>query len=321
MRAEAFRRALGVLALGLVLAPATAGAGWRQEPDELPGPLADSAPEPPWLVPDPPSPGVAPTFEEQVLQLVNQERWADGQRPPLKGQTQLAAAAELHSVNMGTRNFFGHCDLDTATLPGTRMTAAGYIWNAAGENIAAGYTDPAAVMAGWMASTGHRNNILNTGYRELGVGYHLDAGDLANVRNDLNTDCVAESTGNGPYFRYWTQNFGRRDNVYPLVIDREAHSTASQNVDLYLYGAGWASEMRIRNSPGAFGPWEPFSSNRAWQLTAGGGLKTVIAEIRNFAGGTVRTASDTILLDQPLNVVFADGFEAGNTSSWSDVVP
>jgi hypothetical protein len=172
-----------------------------------------------------------------------------------------------------------------------------------------------------MASSGHRANILSTGYRELGVGYHLDAGDLANVRNDLDTNCAAESNNNGPYFRYWTQDFGRRDTVYPVVIDREAHSTPSQNVDLYLYGAGFATEMRIRNSPGSFGPWEPFSSNRAWQLTSNGGLKTVIVEIRNFAGGTVRTATDTILLDQPLVVIFEDGFESGNTSAWSDVIP
>ena len=56
-----------------------------------------------------------------------------------------------------------------------------------------------------------------------------------------------------------------------------------------------------------------------WTLTAGGGPKTVIAEIRN--GATVRSASDTILLDQPLIVLFEDGFETGNTSAWSDAVP
>lgn len=318
MRDGAFKRALAVPALGLVLAlAAPAAGGWQEEPVELPEPLA--VPAPPVVIPDPPALGTAPSFEEQVLELVNEERWADGQRPPLKGQTQLDAAAELHSVNMGTRNFFGHCDLDTGTLPQHRMTAAGYIWNAAGENVAAGYTDPAAVMAGWMASAGHRANILSTSYRELGVGYHLDAGDLANVRNDLDTNCIAESNNNGPYARYWTQDFGRRDTVYPLVIDREAHSTASTNVDLYLYGAGWAVEMRIRNSTGAFTAWMPFDSDVPWQLTAGGGPKTVIAEIRN--GATVRSASDTILLDQAVIVLFEDGFEAGSTSAWSDAVP
>ncbi|MGH7340028.1 MAG: hypothetical protein ACREKH_06010, partial [Candidatus Rokuibacteriota bacterium] len=105
----------------------------------------------------------------------------------------------------------------------------------------------------------------------------------------------------------------------PVVIDREAHSTGSQNVDLYLYGTGWAQEMRIRNSSGAFTSWMPFDPDVPWTLTAGGGEKTVIVEIRN--GATVRSASDTILLDQPLIVVFDDGFEAGNTSAWSDVVP
>jgi hypothetical protein len=39
---------------------------------------------------------------------------------------------------------------------------------------------------------------------------------------DLDSDRVADSFNNGPYFHYWTQNFGRRNNVYPMVINREA---------------------------------------------------------------------------------------------------
>ncbi len=51
-----------------------------------------------------------------------------------------------------------------------RITAAGYSWSAAGENIATGYPTPAAVVAGWMRSTGHCRNILSPAFRDLGVG-------------------------------------------------------------------------------------------------------------------------------------------------------
>lgn len=313
-------RAVGLLALGLgaVASASAAASGPGRDAATLTEPLADPSPAPPWQVPDPAPLGPTASFEEQVIELVNEERRLDGQRPPLKGQTQLAAAAELHSVNMGVRNFFSHCDLDTGTMPGQRITATGYLWHAAGENAAAGQSTPAAVMASWMASSGHASNILSLNYREIGVGYYLDGGDVGNVRLDLDSNCFPEST-DGPYFRYWTQDFGRRNDVYPVVIDREAYSTTSVNVDLYLYGAGWAQEMRIRNSSGPFGSWEPFASDRAWALGSCGGLKTVIAEIRN--GAVVRSAIDTIFLDLPVCLLFGDGFESGNASAWSDVVP
>ena len=59
-----------------------------------------------------------------------------------------------------------------------------------GENIAAGYRSPEAVVEGWMASTGHRENILSVRYTEIGVGVTL-----------LPT---------GQFSAYWAQNFGVR---------------------------------------------------------------------------------------------------------------
>jgi uncharacterized protein YkwD len=54
--------------------------------------------------------------------------------------------------------------------PGDRITAAGYSWSAYGENVAYGYGTPESVMAAWMASPGHRQNILDCGFKEIGVG-------------------------------------------------------------------------------------------------------------------------------------------------------
>jgi uncharacterized protein YkwD len=88
----------------------------------------------------------SPSFEERVLELVNEERWNNGQLPPLKGSAQLHDAADGHSINMAIRDFFAHCDLDTKTSPWDRMEAAGYTgWSSAAENIAAGYSTPEEV--------------------------------------------------------------------------------------------------------------------------------------------------------------------------------
>ncbi|MEM7052065.1 MAG: CAP domain-containing protein [Acidobacteriota bacterium] len=258
----------------------------------------------------------APTIEEQLVEAINQERWINGQLPPFKGHNQLATAAENHSVAMANRNFFGHCDLDTLSSAGSRAATAGYTGGSIAENLAAGQGTVAGVVAGWMASSGHRNNILSN-RRDTGTGFFFQAGDQNNVRVDLDGDCATDQIS-GPFGEYWTQVFGTRSSVYPVVIDREAWSTDSRNVELYLYGTGWAAEMRLRNESGAFGNWMSFSTILPWQLSAGGGLKEVFVELRNGAG-TVRTASDTIRFEGGVSL-FEDGFESGNTSAWTTTV-
>lgn len=245
-----------------------------------------------------------PTFEDQVMELVNQQRWSNGQLYPLKRCDLLDNSAETHSGNMATRNFFAHCDVDTKTLPWDRMTAAGYTpWSAAAENIAAGYTTPAAVMTGWMNSSGHRANILSTTVRELGIGYVYQSGDQSNVRNDANGDCNADGTTGGPYGHYWTQNFGKRSTVYPVVINREAFQTTESTVQLYLFGSGWATEMRFRNDSGSWSAWQPYATDVSWVLSGGNGSRMVNAEIRN--GGTTYGASDVIWLNASADVAVA----------------
>ncbi len=254
-----------------------------------------------------PSAAFAQTFEDQVMEIVNQERWTNGQLAPLKRNAQLDASSETHSSNMAVRNFFQHCDPDNGSLPWDRMTAAGYTgWNYAAENIAAGYSTPQAVMTGWMNSSGHRANILSTSSRELGIGHVYQSGDQNNVRADQNGDCTSDSFNNGPFGHYWTQNFGRKATVYPLVVNREAYQTINAAVSLYVYGAGWAVDMRFRNESGAWSAWEPYSANRSWTLSAGNGTKTVTVEIRN--GATTYSSSDTIVLNASadLAVVLSD---------------
>lgn len=305
----------------MVLSSAPAGAGQPlPEGVSLSGPLVvepDAAEiEEPGLA----LRGAGPSFEDQVMEIVNLERLANGGLPPMKRVNLLDSSSETHSSNMATRNFFSHCDLDTFSMPGDRMLAAGYSALSGAENIAAGYATPALVMAGWMASAGHRANILS-GNRELGIGHVLQAGDAANIRLNQDTDCDADQLNQGPYLHYWTQNFGSRSNVFPVVIERETYETASPSVDLYLYGASWpATQMRLRNEAGAWSAWQPFATNVAWTLSGGDGTKTVNVEIRN-AAMTVLAASDTIELTGSGDLIFGNGFESANTSAWSEVVP
>jgi hypothetical protein len=307
------------VALGLISLLAISG--WALAWD-LSCPLGDAFPPGIGVTPgEPAEPGPPdafdPSFEDRLIELVNQERWTNGQLPPLKRVAELDSSSETHSANMAGRDFVMHCDPVTLTWPWDRMVAAGYSYSSAAENIAWGYSDPAAVMAGWMSSSGHRANILSTSYREMGNGYFNETGDTGNVRRTSTTSCTPNIFNEGPFYRYWTQNFGKRNSVYPVVINREASVSEDRTVDLYLYG-GW-SELRLRNEGGAWTDWLPFANNLPWQLSSGNGTKTVTAEMRS--GSTVVTATDTIILENTSEILFIDGFESGNTSEWSTVSP
>jgi uncharacterized protein YkwD len=102
-----------------------------------------------------------------VIALANQERAAAG-LAPVGANAALVTAAKRESDDMAAHTTMSHSGSDGSTVA-TRATQAGYSWHAIGENIAVGYTSGAAVMAGWMASPGHRANILNAAYRDIGV--------------------------------------------------------------------------------------------------------------------------------------------------------
>lgn len=108
-------------------------------------------------------------YAEEVIRLTNVERAKAG-LGLLVNQTQLAQAAQKHSIDMGCHFFLSHTGTDL-TSPFDRMDDFGYFYSAAGENVAAGYATPADVMTGWMNSPGHRANILDPDFTEIGIGY------------------------------------------------------------------------------------------------------------------------------------------------------
>ncbi|MFE2236226.1 CAP domain-containing protein [Streptomyces sp. NPDC059442] len=111
---------------------------------------------------------------QEVVRLVNVERAAAGCKA-LTVDADLTDAAQEYSDAMAATGNFSHTGTD-GTQPQDRIEAAGYTWSRSGENIAKGQADAAAVVDAWMNSPGHRANILNCGFTEIGVGVSTDGG-------------------------------------------------------------------------------------------------------------------------------------------------
>ncbi|MEU4094608.1 CAP domain-containing protein [Streptomyces sp. NPDC026673] len=119
----------------------------------------------------------------EIVRLVNIERASAGCRP-VTLEDRLTEAAQDYTDVMARAGVLSHTGPDGSTMAG-RVDAAGYQWSRLGENIAVGQRTAAAVMDAWMNSEGHRANILNCDFEQIGVG--------------VNT------SSNGPW---WTQDFG-----------------------------------------------------------------------------------------------------------------
>jgi uncharacterized protein YkwD len=108
-------------------------------------------------------------FEEELATLVNQKRKTLG-LPPLKKSTLLGRVARNHSRDMSARDFFDHTNPE-GQGPKARLEESGYAWRAFGENIGCGQDSPQLIFEAWLKNNAHRENMLNPGYREIGVGF------------------------------------------------------------------------------------------------------------------------------------------------------
>lgn len=104
----------------------------------------------------------------ELLEMVNAER-RKARVPLLRLQPQLNRTAQDYAEDMLARDFYGH-DSPEGTTVMDRARAAGYRGRRTGENLANGPESAAEVMRRWMASKGHRANILSHHYREVGIG-------------------------------------------------------------------------------------------------------------------------------------------------------
>ena len=109
-------------------------------------------------------------YEQEVVRLVNAQRAQNGLKP-LAENWELSRVARYKSADMASRRYFSH-ESPTYGSPYQMMRSFGISFRSAGENIAYGQRTPAAVVGAWMNSSGHRANILNSSYTQIGVGYH-----------------------------------------------------------------------------------------------------------------------------------------------------
>jgi len=86
----------------------------------------------------------------------------------LKWQPQAEQAALAQVQYLQQNNVFTHDGAGGSTV-GSRLTAAGYVWQSVGENIAAGFPDLETTVKGWFDSEGHCANLMNAAFTDLGV--------------------------------------------------------------------------------------------------------------------------------------------------------
>jgi hypothetical protein len=189
----------------------------------------------------------ASQYDTELLSLTNAERQKAG-LPALKLSSQLGQAAQNHAKDMAINNYFSHTGLD-GSQPSERAAAVGYSYSYVGENISAGRTIPSDTIQGWMNSQGHRENILNPNYTEIGFGYAYSK--------------------YSQYRHYWVQVFGKSSDTsastpQPVQIARLINlstrapveggaydiiagfitQTSNQNLDVIIRGWGLETGMK-----------------------------------------------------------------------------
>jgi Cysteine-rich secretory protein family len=201
---------------------------------------------------------------QEVIVRTNAERTKRGLLP-LKSNAALTRAAEWLAKDMAERGYFDHTDRQGRDID-KRLPDFGYAeYRAMGENIAAGQRSAEEVVAGWMKSPGHRANILEPKFREIGVGI---------------------TTGRG--------NFGARKEAYPVVINGEEAQTRERTIQIAIHGEGWAEEMRYRVDGARWTAWQTFTPELTYTLSGKYGEHRVEVELRR--GERVLSALDTIEL-------------------------
>ena len=108
-------------------------------------------------------------FENEVIRLVNDQRAKHGLNA-LTANWELSRVAHYKSQDMVHNRYFSHTS-PTYGTPFQMIKAFGLSYRTAGENIAYGQRTPQDVVNAWMNSSGHRANILNASYTQIGVGY------------------------------------------------------------------------------------------------------------------------------------------------------
>ena len=177
---------------GFLFAPAALAALGGPEPTPGPGPTP---------TPDPATPA------QRMLELHNRAREARG-ISPLKANADLAEAALSHSKEMVEKDYFSHDSANGEPFT-ERLKRAGYEYQRAGENIAwSSRASVERIFAMWMNSPGHKRNILNPAFKEVGFG--LERGEFK-----------------GRTVRMWTADLGHRSGEAGATGEHEEETDAA----------------------------------------------------------------------------------------------
>ena len=112
---------------------------------------------------------------QSIVDLTNRERTIAGLRALVR-EDRLMQAAQIHAEQMAAAQRMDHV-LTGARYPTleSRLAATGYQYRATAENISWNQPSATVAVAGWMRSSGHRTNMLNATYTQMGAGFATDA--------------------------------------------------------------------------------------------------------------------------------------------------
>ena len=169
---------------------------------------------------------------------------------PLAPNQCLTLAARHQSEDMAKNNVFQHetvpgsayYNYTTQPEPWDRMAAEGYSWNYAGENIAAGYSGSEAAYVGWWNSSGHRANMYNAAFREIGDGYYYWSSST--YKNYYTMDLG--SSGNSAFFTDTLFYDSNANGIYD-----QAEGVAGVSVTLLVGGVS-TTYFDVSTSIGSF---------------------------------------------------------------------
>lgn len=112
----------------------------------------------------------APVTVENVVAEMN--RWrAFYDLEPLENDHRLNLAAQDRIIDMEERSYWAHQHPTEGGSPFVWIRGRGYVYRAAGENLAAGYETTVGLVASWMTSPGHRANILHPEFEDVGIAW------------------------------------------------------------------------------------------------------------------------------------------------------
>jgi hypothetical protein len=233
--------------------------------------------------------------ETAFINSLNQYRAANGLQPLLLSDA-ISEACYRHNHDMAEYEFFSHYSVDSdwfaaSATPWTRMSASGYTYSTSkAENIAAGQSTAAEVLADWKASSGHNANMLSSAYKVGGVSFYTLAGS--------------------PYDYYWTTDFGGYvDPTAHAVGELPAPTTTryQQNYSRFVYSGTWAAFSSTKASGGSYRRTSLGSSSvtvtftgtyLAWIATAGTTLSKAYVSLDGGPAQSVDLARSVVTYQQ-----------------------